>query len=525
MLSEKHAKGLEDRSLSIELAADMGLYSGTLCRDGQDNLIVEPDPDGKVLCWPYFEGDLEVNTKYRWRNKDGDRCFMQRKGAPKTLYNANVLLDEANLLRLQDGMESLIWVEGEPDCHAVKLCGYHSVVSVPDGAPPARDKHGNLIPVPDDDKDIDPNDDDKFSFMRRLEDYLARVKHHIIAVDGDEAGGRLAKELARRLGVAKCFWIEYPKDEVVPDKHRPGKKRACKDMNEVKMYLGADAVRDIIDNAKPWPVKNLYRLSDYPDVELPQMAEVKISDELDRHMKFYPGQFAVWTGIPNVGKSTLVNQVIVHLAKLHKWPVVIFSGEKDVKPFLAQELMTAFLGKAKPEWSMEEKQRAQNFVQRYFQFIDYDDTLDEEIGLDFILEKAATAVFRDGARVLLIDPWNELEHSRPMNISLTEYVGKAIRKMKRFGKMFGVSVHVVAHPTKIDLKTVPTLYNISDSAHWYNKADLGVVVHADQERIAEAPNERDIIVAKVRLKRIAGMTGSVPLNFDDRAGIFTKPPF
>jgi Ribonucleotide reductase, barrel domain/Helix-turn-helix domain len=131
-------------------------------------------------------------------------------------------------------------------------------------------------------------------------------------------------------------------DHTRGDKKDKGKLRACKDLNEVKKHLGPERVRELIDNAKPWPVTGLFRLSDYPDIEIPTMCELGLSDELDKLMKFYAGQFVVCTGVPNVGKSTFINQAAVILAKKHKWPVAIFSGEKDVKPFLAHELMTAF---------------------------------------------------------------------------------------------------------------------------------------------------------------------------------------
>lgn len=65
MLSEKHARGIEDRGLSVEMAAAMGTYSGRLSRDSQDNLVVLPDERGNVLCFPYYERGDEVNTKYR----------------------------------------------------------------------------------------------------------------------------------------------------------------------------------------------------------------------------------------------------------------------------------------------------------------------------------------------------------------------------------------------------------------------------------------------------------------------------
>jgi twinkle protein len=124
--------------------------------------------------------------------------------------------------------------------------------------------------------------------------------------------------------------------------------------------------------------------------------------------------------------------------------------------------------------------------------------------------------------MLIIDPWNELEHNRPMNMSLTEYVGKMIKKMKRFAKQFGVCVVVVAHPTKISEGAEIGLYSISDSAHWANKADLGILVLGGDE---ENPNARTIKIPKVRLKRIAGDTGKTLLSFDERTGLFIKPDF
>lgn len=518
MLSERHAQGIEDRSLSVELAADMGVRSGRRLRDGS----VQDDENGDTLCIPFMERGVEVNCKYRW-SEDGERRFMQHKGGVKTLYNADVLLNDETLMELESGNANLVWTEGEFDCQAAILCGHPHTVSVPDGAPPGRDKNGKLIPVPDDDRDIDPEDDDKFSFMRRFEEQIQVVKYHVIATDNDDSGRRLAKELVRRIGAARCFFVEWPEDLVVPVRRGSNRMRPCKDLNEVKKYLGDEAVQGMIERAKPWPVKGLFRLSDYPELAIPTMCEIGISDKLDEHMKIYAGQFIVATGIPNVGKSTFINQVLVQMAKVHKWPQAIFSGEKQVKPFLANELMTAFLQKPSSTWTLEEKQKATAFVQRYFQFIDYDPEDDEiEIDLDFILNKAATAVFRDGVKMLTIDPWNELEHKRPGAMSLTEYVGAAIRKMKRFAKQFDCAVCVVAHPTKFDGGGVPGLYNISDSAHWANKSDLGIVVH--QEKDAE-PTERVIHIPKVRLRRIAGNVGAVPLSFDLKTGLFKKADF
>jgi twinkle protein len=112
----------------------------------------------------------------------------------------------------------------------------------------------------------------------------------------------------------------------------------------------------------------------------------------------------------------------------------------------------------------------------------------------------------------VIDPWNELEHDRRQNETETEYIGRAIRRLKRFAKSFQVHVAVVAHPTKSVKDAdgnykMPTLYDISGSSNWYNKADLGVIVHRVNE------DDTIIKVQKSRYHDILGTPGEVVMHF------------
>jgi twinkle protein len=57
-------------------------------------------------------------------------------------------------------------------------------------------------------------------------------------------------------------------------------------------------------------------------------------------------------------------------------------------------------------------------------------------------------------------------------------------KLTSFAQQHDILIFLMAHPTKmpknIDGKyEVPTLYNISGSANFYNKADFGITVHRD----------------------------------------------
>ena len=81
----------------------------------------------------------------------------------------------------------------------------------------------------------------------------------------------------------------------------------------------------------------------------------------------------------------------------------------------------------------------------------------------------------------------------------------------------------VAHPAKLHREAgsfpVPSLYDISGSANWVNKADLGVVVHRhDPEK---DPTRADIYIRKVRFKSV-GKIGLVSLRWDRSTGRYSE---
>ena len=101
------------------------------------------------------------------------------------------------------------------------------------------------------------------------------------------------------------------------------------------------------------------------------------------------------------------------------------------------------------------------------------------------------AACRYGIRGLLVDPYNELDHQRPSHMSETEYVSQMLTKIKRFAQHHDVHVWFVAHPRQLrDWKgQPPTMYDISGSAHFINKADNGLVIHRNRDPEAGPMNE------------------------------------
>ena len=76
-------------------------------------------------------------------------------------------------------------------------------------------------------------------------------------------------------------------------------------------------------------------------------------------------------------------------------------------------------------------------------------------------------------------------------MSETEYVSQMLTKIKRFAQHHDVHVWFVAHPRQMrDWKgQPPTMYDISGSAHFINKADNGLVVHRNRDPQAGPMNE------------------------------------
>jgi len=253
------------------------------------------------------------------------------------------------------------------------------------------------------------------------------------------------------------------------------------------------------------------------------------------------------TGVPNSGKSEWLDALLTNLATARHWAFALCSLEKRPRDH-AKQLLEKRVGKPffqyvsedRQRMSLEELQGGLEWVQDHFTVIQPPDDLPPTV--DWVLHVARMAVMRHGIRGLVVDPYNELDHQRPPFMSETEYVGHMLAKVKRFAQMYGVHVWFVAHPRQLHNWSgqPPTLYDISGSANFVNKADNGIVVHrvwdidksqlhsgggdgggghvrGSQRTQPVATGDVQILVRKVRNK-VAGMVGSATLVYDRPTG-------
>lgn len=453
--------------------------------------VYMPAVEAEVDCiqFPVIRNGEVVNIKSR----DAKKNFRQESGAERILYGMDDVTGD-----------TMIIVEGEIDKLSIEVAGFLNCVSVPDGAPAPTAKDYSS----------------KFEFLENCEEKLKSIKKFILAVDNDEPGKVLEEELARRLGREKCERVVWPEE--------------CKDANDVLVKKGADELRMCVKMSRPYPISGVFEVQDiYLDLKRLYSKGVERGalpgwKSLNELYSVRPGEWTVITGIPGSGKSEVVDAMMVNLALTERWTFAIFSPENQPIERHAAKLAEKYIGKPfyrndyVDRLTTSDLEKAASFLHRHFVFVSPND---DELTVDAVLEKIRQTVLRRGVKGAVIDPWNELDHQRPNGITETEYISASITKIRRFARECNIHIWLVAHPTKLqkDKATgqypVPTLYDISGSAHWRNKADNGIAVFRE---IAKGNKEVEIHVQKIRFKEI-GKVGMAVLEYNYSNGTYKDP--
>ncbi|KAK7412847.1 hypothetical protein VNO78_04519 [Psophocarpus tetragonolobus] len=187
------------------------------------NAVRQLSDNKAVIAFTYKQNGLLVGCKYRTIEKR----FWQGKGTEKILYGIDDIGQASEI----------IIVEGEIDKLSLEEAGFQNCVSVPVGAP------GKVSS-----KDLPPIEKDTaFQYLWNCKEYLDKAVRIILATDNDPPGQALAEELARRLGRERCWRVLWPKKDEF---------NYFKDANEVLKYMGADALKKIVDDAEPYTNAN-----------------------------------------------------------------------------------------------------------------------------------------------------------------------------------------------------------------------------------------------------------------------------
>ncbi len=260
-------------------------------------------------------------------------------------------------------------------------------------------------------------------------------------------------------------------------------------------------------------MKGYYALADLPQQEPIEKSAYSAGwPVFDEFLKLYPGQFLMVTGLPGHGKSTLMLNVVLNIAKQHGTRTFMFVPENE-RHIL--DKLKRIHGGLQQEFDVFAKEYL------FIQSAEYENWWEDQQTVHWLLERAWKAYNEDGIGFVLADPWNELERAKQRDESMTDYIGSCLMMMKRFVRMADVTYCMIAHPTKDVCKDRrrPTLADIEGSQNWYNKCDNGLIVERDF-----TCSITTVVSAKVR-ERGAGKIGECKFSVDPRSERFETCDF
>ena len=400
----------------------------------------------------YLNGEL-VNVKYR----DGYKHFRLIGGAQLIPYNIDAI----------KGKPECVITEGEIDALSFHECGRTDVISVPNGA--------NSTEWLDD----------------FLEEFFDNKEVIYIASDTDTKGVQLRDELMRRFGPERCRVLSYGE--------------GCKDANEHLIKYGKQSLLKCIADAPETKLEGVFQVSDFEDsldalFENGMQKGVTIGhDCFDRLCSFETKRLCVVTGIPGSGKSEFIDEIAECLNMRYGWRFAYFSPENAPLAYHASKLIEKFTGKKfdRQHLTHGEYRMVKAHIESNFFFISPKD----DYRLETILKKAKSLVRRKGIKTLVIDPFNRLEDESDGQ-NETKYISRLLDRLTNFAQQNDVLVILMVHPVKMKRNTdgqteVPTLYDCSGSANFFNKTDFGIVVHRNR-----VENTVEVHVQKVKFRHL-----------------------
>lgn len=482
-LSEPHAKALHARrKISRATAERLGIVS-----------------QGDAIGFQYRHSGALLFTKLRAPPK---RFWIEPAGVALSLWNLDCCRD------LDSTGGTLIITEGEFDAASCVEVGFPCVVSVPNGAS-----------VRSDDGDVVPSTDAQFAYLWNaaktgLIPELHAATKIIIATDGDAPGRALAAELALRLGADRCYLTQYPE--------------GCKDANDVLIKYDAETLRQTIETSIALVPSKLARYSEIPLSHAPN-AHLTGWRALDAHIKLTFPELMIVTGKPGSGKSRWTLALVCQMARLHGVKATYVSLEDSSGRLQrhAMQYAKSWAGaeavSSHGEIHIPIKRGSEiRWLDEHLFFVIPSVAEDDTRDLEWLKQIIWEASCRHGCRIIVLDPWNELEHLwDKRGATVDEYINAALRDLKRIMRRYGITIIIVAHPDKSAGRNEGiddmTLYSISGGAAWKNKADGGIVVGRDEE------TTRTIIkVDKRKDWDVMGCPGQAELDFDPVSGIYSS---
>ena len=486
-------------SEAIDYFQKRGISSGTLELNQIGGKITKfsqkDEKEMLVMAFPYIK-DRIVNVQYRAE----DKRFKMTKDAEVGMWGFQNLVSDGQVM-----YDRLFITEGMIDALSLYEVGYQNSMSVPNGSP--FEEEGAKPKNPSLDFLEDPD----------FVNLLSQVKEVVLVMDSDYQGRRLRDELAIKIGLERCYKIQYP--------------NGCKDANDVLVKFGQDELIKCLLNLIPM-VSGLCSVTELEDSLMQYYNEGLKGglptgiEELDSIFSIGTGQLITVTGTPESYKSVLMDNIIVNTARLHGTKSAIFSPESNPIQMHIGRLCSIHnglpFGKAGDPNRMpyQEFRKSWEWINKHLVFIQpSSNTLREIIAL------WETSILLNDTQHFFLDPYGKLKGDKTNE---RQFANQVLNELGEFCVRRNKTVFLVAHSTKMLLepkryKDQPdeereyakvNPYDICGSSDFYNSSDC--ILSAKRSRFNKK-SPPTIFVDKSKLWHIAksGERVSLPYNFSN----------
>ena len=249
---------------------------------------------------------------------------------------------------------------------------------------------------------------------------------------------------------------------------------------------------------------------------------------VDEFYTVAPGFWTALTGIPSHGKSTWMDCLMLNLMQ-QGWRFIVYSPENQPHHLYLANLIEKYTKRPFRKGrnncvTPQDIAEAVDDLDANIRLLAFDDGAIFPSLESFML--AAQEIICDEWAMadkigVIVDPINELESSAPPGMSETQWTNFQLMRYRQWIRRYGTRVHgwIVAHPAKPqkdrngEYRDV-SLYDISGSAAWKNKADFGIIIRRRDDCTV-------VDIEKCRWRHL-GKQGQAFLIYEPGSGTFRE---
>lgn len=425
--------------------------------------------DESVVKIPYFKNGVLTNIKSR--DIADKKKMWQEKGAEPSLFNRDNI----------DG-EILVICEGEYDAMALHEYGIEAV-SVPNGA-------------------------SGLQWVEQEWEYLESFRHINLCFDQDEAGKEGAAKLAARLGLWRCSLIVLP--------YKDANKCLLEGVSSQEIQACFNSPVDLTPETIVSPEYFTDKIQKLFAMGAKMFGTPTAWEELDQLLKGWRGsELTIWSGRNGSGKSTILNQVILDLAK-KGIKTCIYSGEMPPERYLRWAIIQHKENNSPSPFVIND---SLSWMSGKLFILNITNTITP----DKLLEDFEYAARRYDCKHFVVDSL--------MKISINEndeynQQKSFVSRMTDFVKQFDAHVHLVAHPRKSQSDSdEPGKVDIKGSSHITDLAHNVIVLYRISDEQKDKAKKKGSSAADmllyVKKNREFGNEGKIHMFFNEQTKKFS----